>query len=275
LLLCALAAGTAHSQAVLFDFEEGSQGWGSYGAITTDSGDKFGDYGFGRYHIGDFSQPDQGNFGIVDISPPGQNLAAYGGMSVNARLVDVPGFDPYVGEKLLDLVLATGTDPNEHEFFAPAVTMTDQWQTFSVPFSEFQSNVTGLAPSAADLADIRIKLVVFNVHGTGIAELNYDEILGLAKTAVPTADFDADGDVDGQDFVAWQRGFGTGTTRAQGDADNNSVVNAADLAVWKSQFGSPPPAASGNVLAVPEPSAVVLGAGSLALAALGRRRRRC
>ena len=55
----------------------------------------------------------------------------------------------------------------------------------------------------------------------------------------PFADFDTDSDVDGFDFLAWQRGFGTATnaTKADGDADNDEDVDSDDLAVWESQFG--------------------------------------
>ncbi|MBA4106594.1 MAG: hypothetical protein C0485_12625 [Pirellula sp.] len=66
---------------------------------------------------------------------------------------------------------------------------------------------------------------------------------GVASVA-PSADFNASGRVDGHDFLAWQRGFGIAApnaTKANGDADNDSDVDAADLAVWKTQFGSPAP----------------------------------
>jgi hypothetical protein len=54
-----------------------------------------------------------------------------------------------------------------------------------------------------------------------------------------TADFDADGDVDGTDFMTWQRnnGLAFGATKAQGDANGDGRVNAADLTILKSQFG--------------------------------------
>lgn len=54
-----------------------------------------------------------------------------------------------------------------------------------------------------------------------------------------SGDFDGDGDVDGRDFLAWQRGFGsTNATKAQGDANNDQVVNQADLAIWQTQYGT-------------------------------------
>jgi hypothetical protein len=88
--------------------------------------------------------------------------------------------------------------------------------------------------------------------------------------AVNDADFDNDNEVDGADFLIWQRGLGNGTNNMTGDADGNGLVNAADLAVWKTQFGGPPAVAV--VGAVPEPhaAALVVLAG-LALAAVRRR----
>lgn len=79
-------------------------------------------------------------------------------------------------------------------------------------------------------------------------------------TAAPeeTADFDDDGDVDGDDFLTWQRGLGTlvGAMRADGNADvaEDGDVDGDDLAVWTEQFGT---ASSAPVLAaVPEPATI-------------------
>jgi hypothetical protein len=70
----------------------------------------------------------------------------------------------------------------------------------------------------------------------------------FVSVTAPSADFDEDGDVDGQDFLAWQRG--------DGDADGNGVVDAADLAIWTQQFGLGESLAANS--AVPEPTACAL-----------------
>ena len=66
-------------------------------------------------------------------------------------------------------------------------------------------------------------------------------------------DFDGDGDVDGADFLAWQR--------------DPTIGNLAD---WQAQFGTSGASTTGFA-AVPEPSAVLLLLVGLASAGLGRR----
>jgi len=97
----------------------------------------------------------------------------------------------------------------------------------------------------------------------GTADLfKFDDGLFPGLAAIP-GDFDGDSDVDGFDFLAWQRGFG-------------STFDATDLSDWESNFGSPGPlsAASGAVGAVPEPaSAVMLGLASAGLLLTRSRKR--
>jgi hypothetical protein len=88
------------------------------------------------------------------------------------------------------------------------------------------------------------------------------------------ADFDGDGDIDGADFLTWQRGLGLidQTNNDNGDANNDGSVTDADLVIWKGQFGGGSAVAA--VGAVPEPGAIVLAATVAAgVIGIGRRRR--
>jgi hypothetical protein len=87
------------------------------------------------------------------------------------------------------------------------------------------------------------------------------DLLGVEQLADGRqADFDADGDVDGSDFLVWQRGLGGSAGPPGGDANGDGVVNGADLKFWKVQFGQPDGNASS---AVPEPSSWALALLSL------------
>ena len=86
-----------------------------------------------------------------------------------------------------------------------------------------------------------------------------------------SGDFNDDGDVDGADFLVWQRGVGTanGATRAEGDANGDGAVTAADLKLWKDQAGKPAAAAT-----IPEPTMPTLLLVGVAVVELMRRRSR-
>jgi hypothetical protein len=70
----------------------------------------------------------------------------------------------------------------------------------------------------------------------------------------PPGDFDANGRVDGNDFLAWQRDLGATGTNLRSDANGNGIVDVGDLNVWRGQFGQLVRSAA----AVPEPPCTVL-----------------
>jgi hypothetical protein len=75
------------------------------------------------------------------------------------------------------------------------------------------------------------------------------------------ADFDNDDDVDGADFLVWQRGLGLSgdsATNAAGNADADDDVDSADLGAWGTRFGGLQ--STGAVQAIPEPAAAMLAA---------------
>jgi hypothetical protein len=80
-----------------------------------------------------------------------------------------------------------------------------------------------------------------------------DIVLNLVASPLANADFDDDGDVDGADFLTWQRGVGQASP---GDANGNGSVDVTDLQIWTDQFGVA--GAATALTMVPEPTANVL-----------------
>lgn len=76
--------------------------------------------------------------------------------------------------------------------------------------------------------------------------------------ASAAGDFDGDSDVDGADFLAWQKGY-------------PGTFTAGDLADWQGNYGTGTAVAA--VGAVPEPAAVVLALGGVLMLAATRARR--
>lgn len=86
---------------------------------------------------------------------------------------------------------------------------------------------------------------VFAINVFGITPDTQIDNLGFVLPDVGTpGDFDGDLDVDGADFLAWQRGESPGP------------LSPSDLADWETNFGTP--AATASIGAVPEPSAIGL-----------------
>lgn len=93
----------------------------------------------------------------------------------------------------------------------------------------------------------------------------------IVSAAVDDADFDGDGDIDGADFLTWQRGVGgaNGTDLADGNANGDAFIDGDDLAIWEAQFGT----ATVAVGSVPEPSTALIALLAAPLALLTRRKR--
>ncbi len=88
---------------------------------------------------------------------------------------------------------------------------------------------------------------------------------------VTDADFNGDGIVGAADLTNWKAGFGVRATatHVQGDADADLDVDGADFLAWQRQLGSPAPDISANA-PIPEPATLTL----IVLAAVGWRLRR-
>lgn len=116
----------------------------------------------------------------------------------------------------------------------------------------------------------------FRISDDLVYDPNGDFIPPTAPFATPTpvvaGDYDNDSDVDGNDFLVWQRGFGSNVAPPGTDPDGsaNGVVDAADLTVWRNNFGA---GAATAARAIPEPSNWLTAAVCIAALTTGRLKR--
>jgi hypothetical protein len=103
--------------------------------------------------------------------------------------------------------------------------------------------------------------IFFNSGGFGVDANNIIRIDNVALEFTPATsnpgDFDTDGDVDGRDFLAWQRG------------ESPAPLSATDLTDWQNNYGTGGGLAS--FAAVPEPGSLLLALSAAML--VGYRRR--
>lgn len=104
-------------------------------------------------------------------------------------------------------------------------------------------------------------------------DVNYlGSIVQLEVVEIPsfTADFDNDGDVDGDDLAQWQNDYGNPGSDANGDGTSNGT----DFLAWQVQNGSGVPAAMAfSTAAVPEPSSLLLAGLAIGCGFLTRRKK--
>lgn len=150
-------------------------------------------------------------------------------------------FNPIVAEITLDL-----------DSVSPTVTVG------------YTDTVTGLSYSRTDpitnmemaLGLNQVRIMARNQPYTADEAFAVDNILVVEVPEPSSADFDEDGDTDGDDFLVWQRGFG-------------DTYDASDLALWESEYGST--SLTSSVAAVPEPTSWFLAC-AMALASVAIRR---
>jgi hypothetical protein len=125
-------------------------------------------------------------------------------------------------------------------------------------FGESTNFVSGMTPiNLGALYDEtkNLKDLIFDYHlvGTDPTVLFTGTVNYVGSTS--NGDFDNDGDVDGRDFLRWQRG------------GSPNPLSAGDLAAWRANYGNGSLTA---VAAVPEPSSVCLFSIALACSLLRR-----
>lgn len=168
--------------------------------------------------------------------------------------------------------------------FGNVAPQTQNWQTFSSDnegafVGEFALDVElDTALSSYDWA------VLFSAYartsgGSATTQLNSVSLIAMTDTldeplndfdiefdsgrtielSAADGDFDQDTDVDGFDFLKWQRG------------ESDDPLSAADLALWQSTYGNSSTLAATNIDTVPEPTAAILAFVGILLSTLNTR----
>jgi hypothetical protein len=108
--------------------------------------------------------------------------------------------------------------------------------------------------------------MIFGEHWNDVRD-NYPNNLGyVVELSVLLGDYDLDADVDGLDFLTWQRTFGADWD-LEADGNANAIVDGGDLAVWQTHIGL---LAETSAASLAEPTSAKIG---LCLALVGIRKR--
>ncbi len=105
-------------------------------------------------------------------------------------------------------------------------------------------NVEHLFLSAPTLSNYIFE--VRSAAGMIVSPLSYSLAWDVEAFTGLAGDFDLDNDVDGFDFLKWQRG------------ESPNPLSASDLAVWEAAYGSASPAIAATSTVVPEPATWIM-----------------
>ena len=106
------------------------------------------------------------------------------------------------------------------------------------------------------IVSLAFRLDASQANSIGILTPAYVAIDNLTLLVGPDGDFDADGDVDGDDLTRWHAGYGQQpASHGDGDADRDGDVDGRDWLIWQSQWA---PATAAATNSVPEPGAAAV-----------------
>jgi hypothetical protein len=185
---------------------------------------------------------------------------------LNTNYFDIGWYDANAD---VDVQLDYDVAAAENEFFTTTVTLgldaplasagVDDGKTFYQALAQTikADNEDGTPVNPVPTFQFFMVFQGANLPSTNPVQIVIDNMRLIGPDAPGTpGDFDNDGDVDGRDFLVWQRG------------NSPSPLSATDLAAWQANYGTG--GLAGGFTAIPEPSGILLFVG-FALAGLSRR----
>lgn len=198
--------------------------------------------------------PVTGDVGIRNASPFFDvSIAAYTIASSEGKLKHATGWRSLADQSLPGWDEADNSSPSRVTEFNPAsdIHLAEGATVLHL------GRLLDVSGGAIDLDSLQFEFLLSNGE-------TLEGVIQLAEVGA-AGDFTLDGNVDGSDFLAWQRSLGStvAVAGAGADGNRNGVIDAGDLAVWRSNFGSV--GSETATASVPEPASCVLAATLLAL----------
>jgi chitodextrinase len=191
---------------------------------------------------------------LFDRALDGSEVSALAAINPpNTAPVVNAGADQQIAAPTDTVVLdATASDDN---LPTPLIAPTTIWTKITGPGAVTFGDPTAV-DTTAQLSTVGTYVLRLTVDDGVLS--TYDE-LTVESGAAALPDFDGNGIVAGGDFLVWQRGHGSGTTFAEGDANGDMAVDGLDRSIWQNNFGSTVVAAAAESVTsgtVNEPSGV-------------------
>ncbi len=194
--------------------------------------------------------------GEVDLTAGGAGIVeiAQRDLVMNIPYGSLDFGDPVAGEMTLR------TANGEFDFFDPSPPNDPVSDSFVDNFvlNTAAGNLTRVISGNVETITLPYEMVY---NEGAITDMTFSGVI-VASRALVAGDYDIDGDVDGFDFLKWQRG------------ESSNPLSASDLADWESAYGTAPPLSGLSGAAVPEPTSwlLALAAGLLVMGCVRCRR---
>ncbi len=189
--------------------------------------------------------------------------------------------DPFGGTVVTGGYVYRGPDPSLQGmyFFADSrnssQTTDDNYWMFDPedPFGTVM-NIDSLLTLDVGSAQFPVSFGEDAVGNLYIAYLFSGEVYRIATDELLAGDFDADGDVDADDYAEWRGSFGGALANPAAEGGGNGIADAADFVTWRANLGASVHAGLGGAASAPEPGTVLYLAQFFGLWAIATRARR-
>jgi glucose/arabinose dehydrogenase len=184
------------------------------------------------------------------------------------------GSGSFQGNAVIGGYVYRGPDPTvQGQYFFADEVSSHKWMRD--PTTEMVTNVDGLL--APDIGSVS-NPAAFGEDAVGnlyVVAYGSGSVYRIATNELLPGDYDADGDVDDDDYAAWKTSFGAIGVGLDADGNGDGVVNAADYTVWRNNLGrSVHDLGAGSAsVSVPEPVALMFLGQILGFGVFGTRRR--